>query len=537
MLKKIEISDDLFTAFRDFVSAKMGLYFLDNKRQDLLRGVKHAADTFGYKNIETCITQLLQVDWTEKQIKTLASYLTVGETHFYRHREHLNYFVEKILRTSTFINKKSLNIWSAGCCTGDEAYTLAILLHENVPFINKYDISILATDINPVFLKKAKEAVFTRNSFRETPGYIQKKYFTHIGRDRHELMPKIKKMVKFRYLNLVSNAYPLKLNDSDSFDIIFCRNVFIYFKLETVAEICSKFKYALNTDGYLFVSPAETFMAPKNLFKKDSFKKSIIFQNSPVETKRGKVAVSTVKKHVTKPEKSKKLSGKLDRRGTNIPSSQRYAAASEHQASGIEHQASSIRSRQGYSGQVEHRVSKKPEKSTTVYDREKKNLSAAKARYNKGNYNESVKMLNELIKNTHSAEIKNSAYIELSRIYSNLGKADSSLECCKKAIDLDKMNPFGYFLYASLLMESGKIDESIDYFKKTLYFDNSYVIAHFTLGNIYLNFKKKTEAEKYFRNAEKLLSKANPSDVVKGSEGLTVNSMKDLIRACLGISN
>jgi len=584
MLKKIEISDELFITFRDFVSAKMGLFFQDKKRQDLLRGVQHAADTFGYKDIETCMTQLLKVDWTERQIQTLASYLTVGETHFYRHREHLNYFVEKILRTSIFSKDRSLKIWSAGCCTGDEAYTLAILLHENVPFISKYDISILATDINPVFLNKAKGAVFTRNSFRETPEYIQKKYFKHIARGQYELIPKIKKMVKFKYLNLVSNTYPLQGNNTDSIDIIFCRNVFIYFKSETVARICERFKHALNKDGYFFVSPVETFMVPRNLFKKNKLKTALVFQNSPLENKREKTVSSTQKTHVTTINKIKKPQLKNDfvpKRSvidninslTSTLNSVNLKLGSIKQLNGSKNKKTAPKTTpkttpkvapkttpkvapkttpkvapkvapkiapkvaQKIEPKVAPKVAPKIAQKTTqkdILDIEKKTLSTAKAHYNKGNYNESVKILNELVKETHSSEIKNTAYIELSRLYSNLGDTNNSLECCKKAIDLDKMNPSGYFLYASLLMESDQIDESIDYFKKALYFDNSYVIAHFTLGNIYLSFNKKTEADMYFNNAEQLLSKIGPSEVIKDSEGLTAKNMMNIISACMG---
>jgi chemotaxis protein methyltransferase CheR len=518
MLKKIEVSDELFIAFRDFVSAKTGLFFQNKKRQDLLRGVQHAADTFGYKDAKTCMTQLLKVNWTEKQIQTLASHLTVGETHFYRHREHLNYFVEKILGSGNFTKNMSLKIWSAGCCTGEEAYTLAILLHENVPFINKYNISILATDINPVYLNKAKEAVFSKNSFRETPEYIQKKYFVRTGKGRYELDPKIKKMVKFRYLNLVSNTYPLQISGTDSIDVVFCRNVFIYFKPDVVAKICEKFKHSLRKNGYFFVSPAETFMVSQKLFTRHNIEAALVFQNSSIKDEKKKVVASKLKKCTTKLKKSIELSKKLNKCRKSI----------ENQVTGIRHFLPS------YAGQVEHCMSNKSEKSASVRNSEKEILLAAKDHYNKGNYGESVKLLDELIAKTLSVKIKNNAYIELARIYSNQGKMDRSLECCKKAIDLDKMNPAGYFLYASLLMESGKIEESINYLKKTLYFDNSYVIAHFTLGNIYFNSNNRLQAEKYFKNAEHLLLKTAPSDVIKGSEGLTAKSMKDLIKTCLG---
>ncbi len=521
MLTRHEVSDELFKTFRDFVSKKMGLYFLDTRRQDLLRGVQHAADTFGYKDIETCMTQLLKVDWTDKQIQTLASYLTVGETHFCRHKEHMNYFVEKILRDSAFYKRKSLKIWSAGCCTGDEAYTLAIMLHETIPFIDKCDISILATDINPVFMNIAKEAIFTRNSFRETPELLQKKYFKHIGRNQYQLAPKIKKMVKVRYLNLVSDTYPLKSNNTDSFDVIFCRNVFIYFQNETVSKICKRFKSALNDDGYFFVSPTETFMVP-NLFKKDRYNSAFIFRNSSIENKRYKIVDGKFKTRTTS-------TGKVIKPSVNYDS-----MLEGNIVDNIKKVNTTFKSINTTLGNVKKFkrpkvINKLPVKTKAVGKDEKKILSTAKELNSKGNFTTSVKMLEKLIKDTLSAKIKNGAYIELSRAYSSLGKMDRSIECCKQAIALDKMNPSIYFLYASLHMESGKIDESIEFFKKTLYFDSNYIVAHFMLGNLFLTFNKKTEAQRHFRNAENLLSKEQPSNIVKDSKGLTAKKMKEMI--------
>jgi chemotaxis protein methyltransferase CheR len=260
------IDDKLYSKIHDFVNKRMGLYFSDNRKKDLVRGLNHAADNFGYKDVNTCIEQLITVNWTTTQIQTLANYLTIGETYFYRHKEHLEYVFNTFIKNKPSDSK--IRIWSAACCSGEEPYSLAILSKEILQKNNKYSFEITGTDINPAFLKKAIDGNYTEHSLRILPEKIIKKYFTKEKSNKYILNEDIKNMVNFKYLNLASNTYPSEINNTEKVDIILCRNVFIYFQQATINKVISRFRKCLKNDGILFVAPAETFMIPHDIMQK-----------------------------------------------------------------------------------------------------------------------------------------------------------------------------------------------------------------------------------------------------------------------------
>ena len=279
-----QIDRSLYLSIRDFVNKRMGLFFTDSREKDLIRGLKNAAETFGYKDLKTCIEQLLSINWSASQIQTLASYLTVGETFFFRHKEQIDYVFNEYLK-SKYLTRK-IRIWSAACCSGEEPYTLAMYFKEKIPDIKSWDITILATDINPVFLKKAKSGIYTEHSFRATPDSIKKKYFSVVGRNRFKIDDSLMDMVNFKYLNLAAQTYPSDINGIHNIDVIFCRNVFIYFNQEAVNKVITSFNNCLTKDGILFVSPAETFMVRPNLMNKSPFTNPLFFTKpkSPIQT-------------------------------------------------------------------------------------------------------------------------------------------------------------------------------------------------------------------------------------------------------------
>ena len=189
-----KISDELLAQFSDFLTAKIGLFFPATRRQDLARGLKAAARDLGCDRVELCIRQLMTSPLTRPQIEVLASHLTVGETYFFREKKSLavleNHILPELIRSRRERGRR-LRIWSAGCASGEEAYTLAILLHRAIADLKDWQIHILATDINPKALQKATRGLYGKWSFRDTPPEIMERYF--VRRDRvHEILPHLK---------------------------------------------------------------------------------------------------------------------------------------------------------------------------------------------------------------------------------------------------------------------------------------------------------------------------------------------------------
>ena len=177
---KSELSISVFTELRKYLLTHLGLNFSDKQEKELMQKIGLATKEFGFKDIPEFIQWLLKNELSNQQLEALASYLTVGETYFLREKksfEFLERFYLPYLIQKKTKKDKCLRIWSAGCASGEEAYTIAISLLRNIPNIKDWNITILATDINPVLLKRAKKGIYSTWSFPNNPKLVVAKYF------------------------------------------------------------------------------------------------------------------------------------------------------------------------------------------------------------------------------------------------------------------------------------------------------------------------------------------------------------------------
>jgi chemotaxis protein methyltransferase CheR len=258
-----DIPDHLNSRLSEFVNSKTGLYFPESRWRNLKRGIRTAARDFAREygiadDPALCIRWLLSSPVTKAQMDILTAHLTIGETYFFR-EESLFRVLEDIILPQ-FIRArqekgKNLRFWSAGCCTGEEPYSLSILIDLMIPKWEEWEITILATDINARFLQKAEKGVYTNWSFRNTPEWLKKKYFKTRGKNSFEISPHFKKMIRFEQFSL---AEDICFDHIGSVDIIFCRNVLMYFMPELRSRIIARFSSCLSKGGWLIVSPGET---------------------------------------------------------------------------------------------------------------------------------------------------------------------------------------------------------------------------------------------------------------------------------------
>ncbi|GGA41647.1 protein-glutamate O-methyltransferase [Dyella nitratireducens] len=267
----------------DWLATRMGLNFPAERKSDLERGMAAAASAFGMPSAESCAHWLLSTPPTRAQIEILASCLTVGETYFFRDEccfMALETNVLPELIHARMKNERRLRIWSAGCCTGEEPYSIAMLIDRLIPDARDWNIAILATDINPSFLRRASEGVYAPWSFRNTSvrAASMAGYFQHMPGSRREIKPSIRKYVSFSYLNLADDIYPSMANNTNAMDVIFCRNVMQYFTADQAERVCRKLQDALVDGGWLIVAPAETWVQPRHGLKMVEFPGAIFYQ-------------------------------------------------------------------------------------------------------------------------------------------------------------------------------------------------------------------------------------------------------------------
>lgn len=196
-------------------------------------------------------------------LDAVAARLTVGETHFYRVRPQIQALRDTILPElrAGRTDRRSLRIWIAGCSTGEEAYTVAMLLREQLPMLSEWNVRLLATDLNEASLVQARNGCYGAWSFRETPDDVRERHFVPEGK-RWRLAEPVRRMVAFERVNLVDNPLRELGLQAGGIDLILCRNVTIYFHADATQELYRQFTAALAPGGWLVLGPSDPPPSP-----------------------------------------------------------------------------------------------------------------------------------------------------------------------------------------------------------------------------------------------------------------------------------
>lgn len=221
-------------------------------------------------------------------LESLTGRLTVGESFFFRNEHHFRVLREQVLPQILRENaaKREIRVWSAGCSTGEEPYSIAILLDQLVGGDRSWRTAILGTDLNPEFLSRAREGRYRLWSFRQTNIHQNRSYFTPEG-EEYRVAPRIRDRVRFNYLNLVKDVYPSPLTGTTGLDLILFRNVAIYLKPEVTAAIVARFRQALRPGGWLLLGETEVGVAATAGFDARHFEQATFYQTSSAPRERG----------------------------------------------------------------------------------------------------------------------------------------------------------------------------------------------------------------------------------------------------------
>lgn len=248
----------------EYIESNLALKYAPERWYELELKIARAAKELRFDDARAFAEVLLSSDATIERSEVLASYLTIGETYFWREPMVFEALETRILpklaQARRESGEKHLRIWSAGCSSGEEAYSLAVALRRSLPDIEEWNVSILATDINPRKLQKAREGIYGGWSFRNPPPWLIQGYFEEQRSGKRKIKPELRKMVSFEYLNLNDDIYPSPLNDTQAMDIILCRNVLMYFTPDRAREIVGRFRRCLSEGGTLAVGICELSM-------------------------------------------------------------------------------------------------------------------------------------------------------------------------------------------------------------------------------------------------------------------------------------
>jgi chemotaxis protein methyltransferase CheR len=468
----------------DLVASRMGLHFPENRQQDLLRAVRELAREQGGKDTEEYLQALVASPLTDRQVEILTANLTVGETYFFREMKSLDAFRDHViperLGHRAGVDQR-LRIWSAGCSTGEEAYSIAMILSDVVPNLSAWDIYILATDINTRALEKARRGVYTEWSFRGMPAVLRERFFTPLDPKTFTVKTRFSDKVSFAGLNLATDTYPSLLNETNAMDVIFCRNVLMYLVPEQIQKIIKAFQHCLVEGGWLIVAPSETCLLHGTELESVSFEGATLFRKTTLARQPPAVVPAA----------------------PPPPGTTRADVA---------------------------QVARAP-----VVQRSESPFENAMAAYHAGRYEAAAATLQRFFDAGTPAGYgpsdSGNAFALMARIEANQGKLDRALEWSHRALTVDKTNPGFYYLLATILEEQNRPVEAVQELTRALFLDSSFILAHYALGTIALREQGRKAADRHFRHAAALLARLPGNDILPESEGMTAGRLLDIIRS------
>lgn len=481
--------------FSKLLLDRYGLHFSENRRTELDHGLRHAFAASTCATIDEFYDLLVSAQSGSVEMDSLVNAVTVSETHFFRDAAQFNALAANIL--PEIIRRKSslktLRIWSAGCASGEEPYSIAMLLRDILPDINDWSITILATDINTTMLERAHVATYGTWAFREDRAKtMRERYFRPEG-NRFELAPQIRRMVTFGRINLAESQYPSFETNTMMLDLIICRNVTIYFPEAVTRQVVSRFHSALVDRGWLVVGHSEPSLEVYKQFQPRNFPDTVVYQrddNAP--PKADFFALPTTQTPVIP------LARPVLQPGPSFPRTIAPLPVS------IEPVSAPVT---------------KEEKPAEVLERAAELLEL-------GRDQEAQTLLEKLAQKVPNHP---QIHVLLGQVHANRGAWPTAEKHCRRAIEIDKLTLQAYYTLGLVLQHQGRLSEAVEMMKKVVYLERNYILGHYALAGLYREEGLLPNAQKSLENALNLLRNLQAEEIVAGSDGITVSRLREAI--------
>ena len=270
------ISDVDYEKFRDYFYHKTGIFFNDSKRYFVDKRIIERMEISGYESFQSYFS-FVHFQESEHEFQELVNVMTVNETYFFREDYQLECMcksvLDEVVRHQS--KKNTIKIWSVPCSTGEEPYSIALYLLEYWPWINEIDVEIYASDIDTRVIQKCREGIFNQRSIQYIPENILRKHFNRKNNDEYQISQELIESVNFSHINLCNVA---STRSYRNFDLIFCRNLLIYFDDLSRRKAIDALYDALNIGGFIFLGHSESMSRSSSLFKVRKFPECIIYQ-------------------------------------------------------------------------------------------------------------------------------------------------------------------------------------------------------------------------------------------------------------------
>jgi chemotaxis protein methyltransferase CheR len=464
--------------FQNFLVTHSGLHFDQRNIRILERGLMRRMRAVGVRDYAAYHRYLEKYGESRQELKKLLGLLTVGETYFFRYLAHFEALIRSVLPEllARHDARRTLRIWSAGCSTGEEPYSIAMVLLEHFPQLADWNIHILGTDINKRALRRAREGVYGVRALRVTDPLYREKYFQQVG-SSYVLDPRVRNLVRFSYLNLQTGAFPATENGTAEIDLLFCRNVMIYFGIATTRRIVERFVDCLRPEGYLFLGHAETLSHISDCFQRLQQGSGFYYrlrgeQEPPVETPRPARAAPPIPPPRPQPV-------------MRAPEPPPRPAA--------------------------------PPAPPPAPDLAEL-FARGEQEYNRENFKTASQCYDTILRH---APQHVGALVGKGFILANEGRYGEALDRCALALEIDDLCPAAYFLRGLILELSEDPVGALAEYRKALLLDMGFIMPHYNLSKVFWRLGRAADARRELKNTIRLLERAADEAIIPYSGGLS----------------
>lgn len=495
------------TQLMQMITTTLGLQLRPQDEVTIAHKLNTRSQTLGLPSLAAYYTLLTASDASRQQQewRWLIEALTTTESYFFRDKGQFSLLRHQVLpeliarkrqqAASQIAARPSLRVWSAGCSSGEEAHSLAILLRELIPDFLQWDLTILGTDINPAMLEQARSGIYSNWSFRSLDPTIQQRYF-HAHRDGWRIRPDISTMVTFQPSNLVQDSYPDPIRLLDQMDLIVCRNVFIYFQPEAIAHVLQKFYATLSPLGYLLTGHTELQGVNLGNFQIRSFAESVIYQRPGQGTPQAVQPKSALPFVYSRQTASAPLT--TTQRPTPPTVTAKPLAPTMPAAT----------------------------TSTAVAAATTPSLDGIRPLLLQRAYPQAIQQLQQVLQTDPR---NGAAHHWLAQVYANSGQHELAIAACQQAMQCDPLAVDPCYLLAQIREEQGNVEEAKTLYKRIIYVMPESISAYLELGALYAREGNRKKATSVWQSALSLVQRSpHLAKHIAASNATEVNLETDL---------
>jgi chemotaxis protein methyltransferase CheR len=501
--------------FRSLVAERLGLYFDDSKLDFLADVVRQRMEATRCDLFSLYQRRIVSSVGEREELRALAERLTVNETYFFRYADHLRAFAEVVVpdRIQARGYDHRLRILSAGCASGEEAYSLAILIRTRLPQLASWDIKIHGIDVNALMVAKAVRARYSAWSLRDTSVDIQKKYFRPDGLD-FILDSTVRPLVTFEERNLVEDDPLFWL--SEAFDVVLCRNVTMYFTSEITRSVIARIAKSTAPGGYLFLGHAENLRGVSQDFHLRHTHETFYYQRREAHEMDGAIAFThapsddgSIRSHVPAVVEPDDTWFDIIRRA-----SERVADLTEK---------TSVPTASASGSTAARAANSQPNPRTPDWDR-----TRAIELLRKERFAEAVELLQGL---PAESKADPDTQLLLAVLLTNGGDLPEAERVCRYVLKLDELNAGAHYLMALCREHAGDQDAAVEHDQAATYLDSAFAMPHLHLGLVAKRSADSQTARRELGHALPLLAREDASRILLFGGGFTRGALVEFCRA------